>query len=125
MVYDVMAERALELLVYSKYVVLDATFYLKEFRNQMREVAGKAGVDFFVIECVLDEDIVRERLKGRKKGEAGNDSEADFAVYGIVKKVFEPIEGEHIRIDTSLPVENNVQKAIWFLSKNGSCGSGC
>ncbi len=50
-----------------------------------------------IIECVCPEDIVEARLNSRKL----DYSDADFSVYRKMKRMYEPVKEEHIKIDTS------------------------
>lgn len=117
MIYDAMFQEAGKNLKEGKKVVLDATFYKKELRKRARETAREAKVNFFMVECVTHEDLLRERIFARKPGET--ESEADFGVYKKVKEQFEPIEGEHLAVDTSLPVEKQVELVLKYLGGEG------
>jgi predicted kinase len=112
-IYERMVQEAAELLGKGKGVILDATFYLERYRQMMRDVAQMNNVDFFIIECVLDEDELKKRM-GKRKGEK-TESEADFAVYLKVKREFEAIVEEHLVIETSEQLEGNIEKAIEWI----------
>jgi predicted kinase len=50
-----------------------------------------------IVECICSEDIVITRLKNRK-----NDySDANTSIYRSMKTTYQPIEEEHIVVDTS------------------------
>lgn len=108
-VYWNMVREAERLLSTGKNVVCDATFYKKKTRGEMRAAAERAGSEIAIVKCVLDERIVEERMEKRKL--EGSESEADFSVYLKVKALFEPIEGEFIEVDTSLPLGGQVEGA--------------
>ncbi len=114
-VYDAMLEEAGKQLGKGKSVVLDATFYRKELRDMARKVAEKAGSDFFIVECLTHEGLLKERIFSRKREET--ESEADFEVYKKVKTVFEPIEDEHLAVDTSLPLEKQVGLVLKYTGE--------
>ena len=114
-IYRLMADRAMVLLGKGD-VILDATFYLSKYRSMMQDVAQKAGVKLRIIRCTLDESRLKERMEKRRKEKS--ESEADFEVYLKVKKEFEPIMEEHLEIDTALPLDDNLKKAIaWMKSR--------
>ncbi|MFH1105962.1 MAG: AAA family ATPase, partial [Candidatus Aenigmatarchaeota archaeon] len=102
-VYDEMFERAERI----KNVVLDATFYKEELRNRARKLANALGTELFIVECVCPEELVKERLEKRY----GDDSEAGYAAYKVVKREFEPIKEWHIVTDTRKAPEENAEKA--------------
>jgi len=98
-----------------KDVILDATFYLAKYRDMVKEAAEDAGVQFRIICCTLEESELRQRIEKRSKEKS--DSEADFEVYLKVKAKFEPIMEEHLEIDTALPLEKNLEKAIAWMKR--------
>ena len=49
------------------------------------------------MECICPEDIIISRLRQRKY----DYSDADFSVYRKMKRIYEPVNEEHITIDTS------------------------
>jgi hypothetical protein len=99
MVYGLVFGMAERMLRDSKNVVLDGTFYKKGLRDSVREIAEKTGSDFHLVEVVCGERIIKERLGDRKKARSASD--ADFGVYKKIKRVFEPVRGEHFVINTS------------------------
>ncbi len=113
MIYQAMFEEAGKNLKEGKNVVLDATFYKKELRESVEEVAKEAGTGFFIVECVTHEDLLKERIFKRKKEET--ESEADFEVYKKVKTQFEPIEEEHLAVDTSVELEKQIELVMNYI----------
>lgn len=60
-------------------VIVDATFLKKEARQQFFEVAKQLGVPFAILDCAIDEQTARDRIRARMA--AGRDaSEADLKV---------------------------------------------
>jgi len=112
-VYEAMFEKSGEVLKKGKNVVLDATFYKKELREDAKETADEAGTEFFIIECVTHEDLLRERIF--KRGKEETESEADFEVYKKVKGQFDTVEEEHLAVDTSAEIEKQVELVLAYL----------
>ena len=77
--------------------ILDATFNKEERRRKVVELAERNNVPIYFIECICDEEVVKERLKGDKRFS----SDADWEVYLKLKREFEPIMQDHIIIDTT------------------------
>lgn len=72
-------------------------------------------MQLYVIECTCPEDVVFERLRNRK-----NDfSDADYSVYAKMKNIYEPVQGRHLDVDTSLPTEVNLQEILSYLLGTG------
>jgi predicted kinase len=76
--------------------ILDATFTRESSRLEIKKKLGLAK-DFHIIECICPEDIILSRLRERKY----DYSDADFSVYRNMKRIYEPVNEEHITIDTS------------------------
>lgn len=97
--YAALTQRADSLLKSGRPVILDATFSKLRFRKTAQKIAKKANAEFQIIECILDEKEIKKRLQ--KRGKTKNISDADFNIYLKQKELFEPIEEDHIRIDTT------------------------
>lgn len=113
-VYRAMAARALEMFRGGEEtVVLDATYYKKEYLDMARMAAQKAGSMMLIIECTINDNEAKKRIGSRKKGP----SDADFDVYLKLKREAEPIEDEHLTIDCSEPVPGNIKRIITRLEE--------
>lgn len=77
--------------------ILDAVFTKGKNRNAVKEMAKKNDTQVCFIEFVCDEDIIFKRIAGKKR----KLSDADYGIYLKLKKEYEPIEFEHIVVDTS------------------------
>lgn len=89
-------------------VVMDATFMLERGRVTARKIAERAGADFIITETYCPENIVKERIGARTNDE----SDAKFIHYLDQKKKFEAIKEEHIIIDTSGDVPDQIKKKL-------------
>jgi predicted kinase len=115
LIYDV-------LMLLTKYLnaagidcVLDATFNRERSRREVENKLRLDNVQLYVIECTCPEDVVLERLRNRK-----NDySDADYSVYAKMKNIYEPVQGRHLDVDTSLPFEVNLQKILSYVFGTG------
>jgi predicted kinase len=109
------------LLIVTKYLhkagincILDATFNTENSRKELRKKLGLSQEQICIIECICPDDIVISRLKDRK-----NDySDANISIYKKMKRIYEPIKGEHIIIDTNQqPTKTNVKEIVSKLLK--------
>lgn len=113
-VYRAMAARALEMFRGGEEtVVLDATYYKKEYLEMAKWAAQKAGSMTLIIECTISDKEAKRRIGGRKKGP----SDADFEVYLKLKGEAEAIEDAHLTIDCSEPVIGNIERIIAYLEE--------
>lgn len=77
--YARLYELADQLLGAGQPVLVDATFMKRVHRQPFRELAGRHGVPFILLDCVADPDTLRARVTARRA--RGDDAaEADVAV---------------------------------------------
>jgi len=118
--YEKMFNDAEEILSTGVSVILDASFSKAEERLRAKELAREAGADFAVIECNLNEKIIKKRLASRD--EQPSISDARQALLEPQKESFEPAveipDDEHIVVDTSRPVGGLIEeiKSAFLLS---------
>ncbi len=112
-IYRLLAEKAGRSLTEGKSVIVDATFYLRDYRELFCSVAENNGTSLEIIECVLDEKELRGRIE-KRKGEK-SESEADFEVYLKIKGIFEPIEREHLILDMALPLDEQIKRVLKYI----------
>ncbi|MEE9323010.1 MAG: nucleoside monophosphate kinase [Candidatus Aenigmarchaeota archaeon] len=107
LVYDLLFEMAEKFLKSAKNVVLDGTFYKKELRKRVKEMAKKTDSEFHVVEVRCDEEILKERMGKRTKQKTPSD--ADFEIYMKIKKEFEPVREKHFVVDTGKEWEKQIE----------------
>jgi aminoglycoside phosphotransferase family enzyme/predicted kinase len=110
-VYDEVFRRADVVLGSGRPVVLDASFRAASMRNAARELAVRHGLPFRFIECRAPAEVCRARLADREK--RGGVSDGRVAIFEAFVKEFEPVgelpPGDHIVLDTTLPVETSLE----------------
>ena len=112
-VYNEMIDLAEQALDTHATVILDATFYLAELRNQvlMHPKARKMPVLF--IEIVADEADIAKRIQHKRRF-----SEADMGVYDQVRQAFEPMDIAHLTLDSSRSsLEDMLKQALTYLAE--------
>jgi len=110
-VYQLMAERAGETLAQGKPVLVDATFSQKAHRELILSVAEQQACDVFMVELLVPEKVVKERLQVERP-----ESEADFHVYQQIKAQFAPIQRAHLQVDShALPLEEQIEAVQRYL----------
>ena len=95
LIYQQMAERAREVVLTGKHVVVDGTFYLAAMIDLFRSVSSTTMTSIIFISVVADEDLIRQRLSEVRK-----DSEADYDVYLKIKEEAEPLEIAHLTLES-------------------------
>ncbi len=112
--YSKMFEEARGVLAAGGTVILDAAFIKSAARRRALELARAMKADFYIIECVAPEGVIRQRLE--KRFERSSISDGRWAIYEPQKKQLEPVTEvgaqKHVIIDTSLPVEENAARVL-------------
>lgn len=105
LIYDIMVIIAKYLHDAGINCILDATFNKETSRNELIEKLGLSKDQIKIVECICPEEVVISRIKARK-----NDySDADVSVYKKMKKIYEPVKGEHLTVDTSKDIRSSTQ----------------
>ena len=112
-VYEEMVMRMRAAAIRKENIILDGTFYKEELRLHFKQ-ALPPGIGVYLIEVVADEALIRERLQKPRA-----DSDADYAVYQLIRLQWEPIQEPHLTLHSS---RNNIgemlQEAIHYISKD-------
>lgn len=103
-VYDELFSLTGKYLASRKNVILDGTFYTKALRQRAKEVGKTFSENVYFVYCETPEELLKERIDKRKD----KFSDADYSVYLKMKKIFEEFEDDVIIIDTSNPVNTNI-----------------
>ena len=117
-VYKAMLQRMKEALKQSRSIVLDATFHIIETRNLFtREAKAKDRICF--IEITTNENLARQRLNKERAY-----SEADFEVYQLTRRHWEPLKEAHLILEsTDENIESMLKKAAEYLNSNDDPGT--
>ncbi len=94
-------------------VVVDATFYKRKLREPFEEIARSLGVPLVWLVLTAPEEVVARRVSKERPY-----SEADFNVYRQVKEAFEPMEREHLVLDSSVAPEVLTRRALEFVLRS-------
>jgi hypothetical protein len=100
--YGKMLRMAREELENGRSVILDATFSQKKFREEALRLARDTGVNIVFIECVCNQETIKQRLKEREEEKGVAD--ARLKHLDRMKQSFEPLtelsEDKHLVVDT-------------------------
>ena len=116
-VYNEMFAQMKEVLKHNKNLVLDATFYNNDIRKKFLGEAEGAGRICF-IEVKAEESLIRERVQEKRV-----DSEADFEVYQKIKNQWEPLNEDHLILQsTDDNINEMLNKAAGYLQLQNEKG---
>ena len=89
--FKYIANTALEIFNAGSSLVIDATFLQKPYRDMFSSLAEQQGIPLQIIDCQLDDTLVRERIKQRA-AEGTDPSDADLKVYEMQLSEAEPLD---------------------------------
>ena len=96
-----------------KSVIVDATFYKKKLRKRFKDLAQEYDATVKWIEVCACEDVVKKRVSKKRRY-----SEADYAVYQMIKSQFEPMQEEYIQVFSNQEeTPGMIEKAIKFIKQ--------
>jgi predicted kinase len=78
-----------------------------------RALAEQCGVPCRVLLCVCPEPVALARIRAQQGAHPATDR--DEALYRRSRASFEPVEGEHLAVDTSRPVAETVGDCLRYL----------
>ncbi len=112
-------EIAATLMKNKKAVILDASFKRRTDRDRAVALAARLGVDYYLIECVGPEEMVKERLSKRMR-DGADVSDGRWEIYVRQKLDFDEINeipAEHyLRLDGSLDFKPQFNEIIQKIS---------
>ncbi len=114
--YDELFARAAQYLREGRSVLLDATFGRRSSREDAAAFAERQGADFWVVECVANEEQVKQRLFRRER-RGSSVSDGRWEIYEQEKATFEPLDelpaSRHILQDTTrVPAKECAQSVL-------------
>jgi predicted kinase len=112
LVYKEFFSQAEKILKDKKNLILDATFYKKNYRTQAEKLAKKFKIKFIIMEVICSEENIKKRIKNRK-----DESDADFNIYKKYRNNFEQIKKSHFIIDNSKSLLNTKKQINKFIEK--------
>ena len=103
-VYGIMLKEMKKTIQQNTNIVLDATFYQENLRKEFLETAKAFKERILFMEVWAGQKTILERLKFKRAY-----SDADYSVYLRIKEVFEPLEMEHLKIQST---QENIEEMI-------------
>jgi len=112
--YDKMYSEAKHVLSDGGSVIMDASFIKAGERLKAKELAKETSADFFIIECTLDKESIKQRLAQRL--EQGSTSDGRWEIYAPQKRAFDPVvempPQNHVIIDTSQSIDKSIREVL-------------
>ena len=100
-------------------VIADGTFLRAGYRRLARRCAEATGAELYIVECLLDDARIKQRLKRRRELGKGL-SDATWQTYLCQKEEYEPIEQPSLRLKTTAPPVKLADRVICGLLCRGS-----
>lgn len=99
-------------------VILDGRPLSKQSqREEIRDIAQRTGHTLKVIYCWAPDEVVRERLKNDLQIKKNAVANRDMKKYYRIKESFDPIESNHLSINTSNSFPGNLEQILKYLGR--------
>ena len=112
-----------EFLGQGRRVLFDAANLTEKYRQPVYQMAGRASASLVVVSFTAPEETVRRRLAERAAGlDPGNYSDAGWLIHTRLRQGAQPIEGEHLTVDTSgdiVPVLEEIVRLVGAVGEDG------
>ena len=95
-------------------VLFDATNLTENFRLPLRQISRRQNARLVLVMLTAPRDIIRQRLQDREEEREsglhpGNYSDANWLIYCRLAPYEEPVEGDHLSVDTSADISRTVE----------------
>jgi predicted kinase len=118
--YETLAALARAALQQGESVMVDAAFPKQAQRELLQAVAVEVGAECHLIECLVPETVIRERLEQRVR-QPGTISDGRWAIFPQFQQNYEPVQEMkgacHIRLDATQPIESCIEQALAAIQK--------
>ncbi|MGE3540358.1 MAG: AAA family ATPase [Candidatus Tectimicrobiota bacterium] len=113
--YETLAALARQHLSQGQSVVLDASFARRAERQRLAELARDLGAACAVLECVVPEAVLRQRLEQRSR-QSGAVSDGRVEILSQFRAAYEPLQADealkHLRLDMTQDLRTCVQDVL-------------
>jgi len=103
-VYDIMLDKIRESLKRNDAAIMDGTLYRAKMRSRLKNRIKIMGYQMVFIEVWAAEPLIKERVSVKRPY-----SDADYEVYQKIKKEYEPLNEEHLVMEST---NNNLLEMI-------------
>lgn len=116
LIYKTMYSRVCESLSQGKNVIVDATFSKKSYRSPYLNWAKEHELPVSIMILEASEQTTMDRVSKKRP-----DSDADFAVYQVIKAQYEPLAEDHLHLRSDEDsLEEMIRKAVDYMQKRGN-----
>ncbi len=107
----------------SQRVLFDATNLTENFRLPLRQISQRQNARLVFVHLEAPRDLIRQRLQRREKeretgNRPGNYSDAGWLIYCRLAPYDEPIEGDHLSVDTSTDISGTVNDVVRLATES-------
>ncbi len=117
-VFELLLKAALFNLKRGKPVILDGRTFTKRYQvERVVRFAAENGADLRIIECVCGEELALQRLLADREKSTHLAADRTPELYRRLNAEAEPIEIEHLSVDTGQDLEGCVSACMAYLFK--------
>ncbi|MPZ49643.1 MAG: AAA family ATPase [Dehalococcoidia bacterium] len=124
--YDVLFAIAFSLTELGHSLVLDSPSFFSDIPRKGEEIARRVGAQYFIVECCCREEILVQRLGGRRalpsqwSAIGSVDAYRTMLQMGLSRPGTGPLLHPHLMVDTSQPLAVCLQEAMEYLESDQS-----
>ncbi|PKB78418.1 MAG: hypothetical protein BZY88_18425 [SAR202 cluster bacterium Io17-Chloro-G9] len=112
-----------EFLSQGRRVIFDAANLTEIYRQPVYDMAYRALAPLVVISFTAPEEMVQKRLADRDTGlDPGNYSDAGWLIHTRLRQGAQPIQREHLKVDTSLDIGPVVEEIVRLVEAGRGVG---
>ncbi len=106
-----------EYLSQGQRVLFDATNLTENFRLPLRQISQRQNARLVLVHLTAPREVIRQRLREREEEREsglhpGGYSDAGWLIYCRLAPYDEPVEGEHLSVDTSAEISPSVENVL-------------
>lgn len=100
-------------------VVLDATLLDENARAPVRELARECATPLVFVRVTAPDRIIRDRLTQRSAGQraAFDQSDADIAIYEMMREKVEPLRDFHLTVRSDRALEPQIERLARYVEE--------
>jgi predicted kinase len=115
-VHRVAQQRIRQKLRQGRSVIFDATSLRKSHRGALQSLAESVGARTLMLVVWAPESVIRARLLRRHEApDVSDKSDADWNVYQLLIRSFEPLDGPHMVINTTVDTSPILRRVASLL----------
>lgn len=114
--YDRKIREVRKLMLENEIVIMDAVFDKKDLRDKFYKMVNQINGELLIVKITAPDKIIKRRIRNDEpKDRPGFTVESRLKLYKIIKENWEPIERNHIVVDSSNDLSEQLDEIIKII----------